>query len=216
MGRKIDLGVRQRILEGAEHQFHLRGFHCTSMEAVAQACQMTKANLFHHYGSKEELALAVLDDKIAKYRQQRVLPLCADGDPAAAVGCLFSEAGAFFDDNGCKAGCFVANFGLEMADVNEQFRKRVGEFFADWSRGMAECLARAQKEGRFDASLDPEAAAESILALYEGAVMLARTRRDPTVFARVGKQARAMLESHKTGNYKREDTTMGPKTPCGC
>src|SRR5687767_4465764 len=121
MGRKIDLAVMQRILEGAEQQFQLSGFHVTSMEGIAQACKMTKANLFHHYGSKEELALAVLDDKIAQYREQRVLPLCADGDPAAAVGCLFSEAGLFFDGIGCKAGCLIANIGLEMADVNEHF-----------------------------------------------------------------------------------------------
>lgn len=216
MGRKIALDVRQRILEAAEHQLHLRGYHATSMEEIARACGMTKPNLFHHYGSKEELALAVLDDKIAKTRAQRVLPLCGDGDPVAAVACLFSEAGQFFDGIGCKAGCFVANIGLEMADANEQFRSRVGEFFGEWSRGMADCLERAQKEGRFDAALDPAAAAEAVLALYEGAVMLARTRRDATVFDRVGKLARAMLESHKTSTYDRRDTTMGPKTPCGC
>lgn len=216
MGRKVDLGVRQRILEQAEHQLHLNGYHNTAMDDIARACDMTKANLFHHYGSKEELALAVLDAKIGSYRQRQVEPVCAHGDPVDAVGQMFSEAGAHFDGIGCKAGCFIANMGLEMADVNEHFRKRVGEFFAHWSASIAECLKKAQGEGRFDASLDPEAAAESILALYEGAVMMARTRRDATVFARVGKQARAMLETHKTETYQRRDTTMGPKTPCGC
>ena len=216
MGRKVDLGVRQRILEQAEHQLHINGYHNTAMDSIAQACKMTKANLFHHYGSKEELALAVLDDKIASYKQRRVEPLCAHGDPVEAVALMFEESGQFFDGNGCKAGCLIANLGLEMSDVNEQFRSRIGEFFALWSRSMAECLEKAQAEGRFDAGLDPVACAESILALYEGAVMLARTRRDATVFARVGKLARAMLETHKTKNYQRRDTTMGPKTPCGC
>src|SRR4051794_22187621 len=121
MGRKIDLGVRQRILEQAEHQLHLKGYHNTAMEDIAQACDMAKANLFHHYGSKEELALAVLDAKIQTYRDQRVEPLCAHGDPVEAVSVMFSEAGHHFDGNGCKAGCFIANMGLEMSDVNEQF-----------------------------------------------------------------------------------------------
>ena len=216
MGRKVDLGVRQRILEQAEHQLHIKGYHNTTMDDIAQSCKMAKANLFHHYGSKEELALAVLDDKIESYKQRRVEPLCAHGDPIEAVAQMFTESGLFFDGIGCKAGCLIANLGSEMADVNEQFRKRVGEFFALWSRSMAECLAKAQNEGRFDAKLDSAATAESILALYEGAIMLARTRRDATVFTRVGKLARAMLEMHKTSKYQRRDTTMGPKTPCGC
>ena len=216
MGRKPDLKVRQRILEQAEHQFHLRGYHATTMEDIARRCRMGKANLFHHYGSKEELALAVLDDKIASYRKNRVQPLCSQGDPIEAVGAMFKEAGKFFDDIGCKAGCFIANIGLEMADVNEHFRKRVGEFFGEWSRGMAECLTKCLKQGGFDAELDARACADSIVALYEGAVMLARTRRDAAIFNRVGRQAREMLDNHKTSKYARRDTTMGPKTPCGC
>jgi TetR/AcrR family transcriptional regulator, transcriptional repressor for nem operon len=216
MGRKPDLEVRQRILQQAEHQLHLSGYHNTAMETIAQRCKMTKANLFHHYHSKEELALAVLDDKIAQYRQNRVEPLCGHGDPIEAVACLFSDASKFFHGNGCKAGCFIANIGLEMADVNEQFRRRVGEFFTEWSESMAQCLRKAQDEGRFDATLDADACAELILSLYEGAVMLARTRRDAAVFNRVGKLARELLEQHKTSKYSRRNATMGPKTPCGC
>jgi TetR/AcrR family transcriptional regulator, transcriptional repressor for nem operon len=216
MGRKPDLEVRQRILRQAEHQLHLRGYHHTSMDEIAQRSKMTKANLFHHFGSKEELALAVLDDKIASYKLNRVEPLCCHEDPVEAVGCLFSDAGKFFEGIGCKAGCFIANIGLEMADVNEQFRKKVGEFFGSWSRSMADCLRKAQKEGRFETDLDPDACAEAVLALYEGAVMLARTRRDATVFDRVGKLAREMLERRKTSTYQRRPSTMGPKTPCGC
>ena len=65
--------------------------------------------------------MLVLDAKISTYRLSRVQPLCADGDPVKAVSCLFSDAGKFFEGIGCKAGCFIANIGLEMADVNEQF-----------------------------------------------------------------------------------------------
>ncbi|MDE2039380.1 MAG: TetR family transcriptional regulator C-terminal domain-containing protein [Elusimicrobia bacterium] len=216
MGRTIDLARRRLILEQAEHQLHLKGYHHTAMGDIAEACRMTKANLFHHFGSKEELALAVLDAKIADYRKRRVEPLCADGDPVEAVSRMFSEAGCFFRRIGCKAGCFIANIGLEMADVNEHFRKRVGLFFSQWSESLARCLAKAKREGRFDEALDPTACAETLLALYEGAVLLARTRRDAAVFARVGKLARRTLETHKTAHYNRRNATMGPKTPCGC
>lgn len=215
MGRRPNPATRERILQEAEHLIHLRGFRGTAMEDIARACRMTKANLFHHYGSKEELGLAVLEAKIRDYRKGRVDPLCASRDPVKAVGCMFKELGRFFDRNGCKAGCLVGNIALEMSDINEPFRKRAGLFFDEWAKGMAKCLARAREGGYFLPSLDPRAAAETIISLYEGAVMLARTRRDASVFGRVGRTAQSLLEQHRNHEAGRR-TSMGPKTPCGC
>lgn len=201
MGRKPDTEGRQRILEQAEHLLHLRGYHATSMEEIAQYCGMTKANLFHHFGSKEEMALAVLDWKLQQFRERRIEPLCAQGDPVGAVGAMFERAGELFTGNGCKAGCFIGNVAVEMSDVNEKFRQRVGDFFKEWAGGMAACLSRAQKAGMFGPGLQPQAAAEAILSLYEGAILLARAERDATVFARVGEVAKSILTQHKTAAH---------------
>jgi len=214
MGRKPDTAVRERILQEAEHVIHLKGYNAACMEEIAQACGMTKANLFHHYGSKSSLALAVLDYKIAEFRARKVEPLCAQAAPEKAVEAMFAEGARFFEGIGCKAGCFVGNIALEMSDHDEAFRARVGGFFAEWASGMAECLERCKASGYFRPSLDSRAAAEAIVALYEGAVMLTRSQRDAGIFQRVGTVARAILEQHKVEN--RRDDTMGPKTPCGC
>lgn len=214
MGRKPDVAVRERILQEAEHVIHLKGFNAACMEEIAQACGMTKANLFHHYGSKSALALAVLDYKIAEFRARKVEPLCAQEAPEKAVEQMFVEGSKFFDGIGCKAGCFVGNIALEMSDRDEEFRRRVGDFFAEWARGIETCLERCKASGYFAPSLDSKAAAESIVALYEGAVMLTRSQRDAKIFKRVGAVARSVLEQHKV--EKRRENTMGPKTPCGC
>lgn len=193
---------------------HLRGFASTTLDEIAKHSGMTKANLFHHFVSKEDLGLAVLDMKIAEYRTRRVEPLCAQGDPVKAVEELFEAAGAHYKGIGCKAGCFMANIALETADANERFREKTAEFFQAWAQSMTECLQRAKDCGMLDESLDAKASAEAVISLYEGAILLARTSRDASVFRRVGKIARSILEHHKSG--KRRATTMGPKTPCGC
>ncbi|NNN04374.1 MAG: TetR/AcrR family transcriptional regulator [Elusimicrobia bacterium] len=214
MGRKPNPEVRERILQQAEHVIHLKGFGAASMDEIAKASGMTKANLFHHYGSKSELALAVLDFKINEFRKRKVEPLCAQAAPELAIARMFEDAATFFAGNGCKAGCFVGNIALEMSDRDEAFRERVGRFFAEWAASMGKCLERGKAAGYFRDTLDSRAAAESIIALYEGAIMLARCRRDAKIFRRVGDVARSVLEQHKVGN--RRDKAMGPKTPCGC
>ena len=214
MGRKPDPAVRERILQQAEHVIHLKGFNAASMDEIAKASGMTKANLFHHYGSKADLALAVLDFKIAELQSRKVEPLCAQAAPEQAVARMFEEAACFFGDIGCKAGCFVGNITLEMSDCDEVIRERVGRFFSAWASSMAVCLDRCKETGYFRDSLDSQAAAESIVSLYEGSIMLARCQRDAAIFRRVGTVAKNILEQHKAGD-RREDT-MGPKTPCGC
>lgn len=219
MGRKPDPTVRTEILQQAEHLIHLRGFSATTMDEIARHCGMTKANLFHHFGSKEELGLAVLDWKLADLRARRVEPLCTQCDPLKVVEELFQSAEAHYKGIGCKAGCFVANIAIETSDANEQFRRRTDEYFKAWISRMADCIERAQTAGVFSDALDAKGAAESVISLYEGAILLARTSRDATVFRRVGKIARSILEHHQSranGAKNRREATMGPKTPCGC
>lgn len=203
MARKSDPAVRERILQEAEHIIHLKGYNHACLDEIADACGMTKGNLIHHYGSKAELALAVLDYKIKEFQSRKVEPVCAQAVPEDAVAEMFAAAGRVFDGNGCKAGCFVGNIALEMSDLDETFRLKVAAFFAEWAEGLAACLERCKAKGYFKPELDARAASESIVALYEGAMMLARSRRDATVFSRVGKVAKQILVQHKA--VKQED-----------
>src|SRR5208282_5927649 len=116
--RHLAADSRERILQEAEHLIHMRGYHCTSLDDIAKRCRMTKANLLHHFRSKEELGLAVLDYKIDAYRRCCLDPIFSDGsDPMGSVRELFASAGRFYRGNGCKAGCFVGNMALEMSDL---------------------------------------------------------------------------------------------------
>jgi len=196
MARKADPAVRERILQEAEHVIHLKGYNHACLDEIAEACGMTKGNLIHHYGSKAELALAVLDYKIKEF-QSKVNPVCAQAAPEDAVAAMFTEAERFFDGNGCKAGCFVGNIALEMSDLDEVFRLRVAGFFDEWADGLSACLERCKSKGYFSSALDARGSAEAIVALYEGAIMLARSRRDAKVFGRVAKIAKQILVQYK-------------------
>jgi len=195
--RHLAADSRERILQEAEHLIHMRGYHCTSLDDIAKRCRMTKANLLHHFRSKEELGLAVLDYKIDAYRRCCLDPIFSDGsDPMGSVRELFASAGRFYRGNGCKAGCFVGNMALEMSDLSERFREKAEAFFDEWAGRIAGELRRHQNLGRFAPAMDASSTAEAILSLYEGAIMLARTRRDHRVFDRTGRAATSLLRVH--------------------
>ena len=50
----------ERILVAAEALFAQQGFDAVSMNAIAEAAGVCKANVFHHFTSKNDLYVAVL------------------------------------------------------------------------------------------------------------------------------------------------------------
>jgi TetR/AcrR family transcriptional regulator, cholesterol catabolism regulator len=80
--RKDGDGERYRtILETAARLFCERGYDATSMQEVADACRLTKAGLYHHIQSKEQLLLAIMSYGMDMF-EQRVLAEVKDiADP---------------------------------------------------------------------------------------------------------------------------------------
>jgi TetR/AcrR family transcriptional regulator len=63
MSRKNSPGQgSQTILAAARRLFAEHGFDAVSLNAIAERAGVSKANIFHHFGSKEALYLAVMRD----------------------------------------------------------------------------------------------------------------------------------------------------------
>jgi TetR/AcrR family transcriptional regulator, cholesterol catabolism regulator len=52
---------REAILESAAQVFRQKGFHGASMADIAEAVQLQKASLYHHFSSKQDILLELLD-----------------------------------------------------------------------------------------------------------------------------------------------------------
>jgi len=52
---------REAILESAAQVFRQKGFHGASMADIADAVQLKKASLYHHFSSKQDILLELLN-----------------------------------------------------------------------------------------------------------------------------------------------------------
>lgn len=71
-GIKVDArrtDTRQRILDVAAGQFAARGYAGTSIRDIADALGVTKAALYYHFSSKEEILQALVDLPITQIRE---------------------------------------------------------------------------------------------------------------------------------------------------
>jgi len=59
--KQKDSATQAHILKKAEYLFAKRGYSGVSMREIAEACKMTKANLYYYFKDKESLYVQVLE-----------------------------------------------------------------------------------------------------------------------------------------------------------
>lgn len=72
---------RDKILDVAEVLFARRGFEGVGMREVAEAAGLGKSSLFHHFRSKAQLYLAVLERLLSQLDERLQAALAPPGDP---------------------------------------------------------------------------------------------------------------------------------------
>lgn len=154
------------------------GFGATGIDAVLKSAGVPKGSFYHHFKSKEEFGLAVID-AFAERLKQRLQTFLDDPEvgPLDRIRNFLENAMARLQQTQCTKGCLIGNLGQELADVNERFRARVEEVFAFWKERFAECLKEAQAKGQLSTDVDPEQVAGFILASWEGAILRSKVMK---------------------------------------
>jgi TetR/AcrR family transcriptional regulator len=81
-GDRRDTSSRDKILEVAEALYARRGFAGVGMREVAEAAGLGKSSLFHHFRSKVQLYLAVLERVLGRLDDRLTAVLSQPGPPA--------------------------------------------------------------------------------------------------------------------------------------
>lgn len=160
--------ARERILAAAERRARAGGYHGFSFRDVAADVGVKSASVHYHFPTKADLAA-----ELARRYTDAAMARLGDGarlTPAAAtarVAALFRDA-LTADDQMCLCGLF----GAERDALPDAVADEVAAYF----RGLLRFL-----EAAFAA--EPNAPTpESVVARLEGALILARSLRDPEAF----------------------------------
>ena len=195
MPRVPNTEARQRILEAAHRLFYTSGLNAVSMDAVATAAGIKKANLFHYYPNKASLEMAVLD-RAAQGMNERIASVARHSfDPIGAVQRIFDEAAALMRQSNCSGGCFFGNLAQETADGNETIRLKVAEHLQAWTMALTAFFERWRQAGYFREDFQPEVAAQAILSLLEGALLFCKASKSPEPVASARHLAVKYLEA---------------------
>ncbi|MFQ5847136.1 MAG: TetR/AcrR family transcriptional regulator [Candidatus Methylomirabilales bacterium] len=177
-----EANTKEQILQAACRLVHRQGFNHTSVDQILRESGVGKGNFYYYFKSKDELGYAILD-RLALWTTQQIgrEVFGRDADPLEELFDLFDLLVAMQRETGCVGGCPLGNLALEMSDIHEGFRQRIGEILDSYRGYIVEALAKAQAKGRLARNVQLEGLARFIFAGMEGAVLVAKVRKDVTV-----------------------------------
>jgi TetR/AcrR family transcriptional repressor of nem operon len=189
--------TRKRLLQAAFQEVHRAGFRSADMDAILAAAGVTKGALYHHFGSKEALGYAIVDEVIASITHDKWLhPLQNSKNPIDTLVAIVQSTSVRPED--VERGCPLNNLAQEMSPIDEGFRKRTARVFKSWHDAIAVALREAQKRGFVRNGVNPHEAATFLIAMYEGYLSLAKNSQDPRILRSGQRNLTGHLESLRT------------------
>jgi len=147
---------RDEILKAAMHLFASRGFHETSMSEVAREAHVSKALIFWHFKTKEELFVAVLNRLLEPY----VIDFAEEAgalDERAQLKKLVEFYLSFVRENVSSVRFFLAQM-LHDPHLSESLNEQVLRLYGGYRALLTELIARSQQNGICKRRFAPEAA----------------------------------------------------------
>lgn len=195
--------TRERLLQAAFLEVYRSGFQSASLDAVLATAGVTKGALYYHFGSKEALGYAVVEEIIApNLRSKWIFPLQRATDPIDTLINIV-QAESVEPEDVC-GGCPLNNLAQEMSPLDEGFRKRLQKVFRQWQESVASALRAGQIHGKVRRDVEPTEAAGFLIAMVEGYVSLAKNAQDAKVSKMGKKNMVGWLQSLRpAGNHRR-------------
>lgn len=180
---------RKKLLTAARALMLAQGFAATSLDQICEKAGLTKGCFFHYFDGKEALGKALLSEWAQSLEDGRSALFGDAPDPLDRVYHYIDSFAALAREGSLGKGCLLGVFAGELADV-PQIRQACAEGFKAWSAPLARELEAARKKRAPRARFDAAALADHFVALIEGAILVAKARKDPAVIVAGARQYR--------------------------
>ena len=202
-------GVRQNLLDAALSLIREKGYSSTSVDELCAQAGVTKGAFFHHFKSKDALAVAAANHwseitgaffKNAPYHKH--------GDPLERVLGYLDFRKAILKGNIAEFTCLVGTMVQEIYGTNPDIRKACEASISGHAAKVEADIAEAMKRYRIRGPWTAESLALHTQAVLQGAFIMAKAKGGAAIAAASIDHLRRYIELlFQPAKRKREETS---------
>jgi AcrR family transcriptional regulator len=168
--------TRQAILARAFELATVVGVNGLTIGRLAEETGLSKSGLFAHFGSKEALDVAIVEEASRQFVQDVMVPALREPRGEPRVRALFERWVVWGQRPG---GCFFVGASAELDDRPGPPRDALVRASKDWVDELAKAARIAIREGHFRDNLDPDQFAFEMYGIMLACHQFFRFLRDP-------------------------------------
>jgi AcrR family transcriptional regulator len=187
--------TRHAILSRAFELANVVGVSGLTIGRLAEATGLSKSGLFAHFGSKEALEVAVVEEAARQFVQEVMVPALRKPRGEPRVKAMVEHWLAWGARPG---GCFFVGVSAELDDRPGPARDALVRACKDWIDALATAAQIGVTEGHFRSDLDSPQFAFELYGIMLSAHTFSRFLRDKSALDRTHHAVERLLASARS------------------
>ncbi len=173
---------KARLLDAAMQVIRTKGYSATTIDDVCESAHLTKGSFFHHFKSKQELAISAAQH-FADMADSRfaTAPYRTLADPLDRLIGYVEFRRAILQGKLPEFTCLFGTMVQETYDSHPAIRKACDRHISEHAATLTGDIVAAKRLYAPHAKWTPESLGLYIQATIQGAFILAKARRGPDV-----------------------------------
>ena len=147
--------TRAAIVEAALQAASRDGLEGLTIGTLADSMQMSKSGVFAHFGSREELQLAVLKAYVQRFVDEVLRPSVTKPRGLPRLEAILERWVSFLAREMTR-GCIMIAGAVEYDDVPGPLRDEMVAIIAGWKRELIKAIRQAVSEGHLRRNVDAQ------------------------------------------------------------
>jgi len=180
--------TQQRIMDAAFELIYANSYAEVGVAAICERAGVQKGSFYHHFKSKQDLAMAVLEQNFCDFKSAMLdAVFTGERDGLTEIQDFVDQIYEYQKDiktkTGQVLGCPFGNMSIELSTQDEAIRKKLVHIFQRSKESLREALQRGvdEHDERLE-NIDADATAQAMYAYLEGILMSAKTHNDIDVY----------------------------------
>jgi len=184
---------REKLLNVAFDEIYHNGYYATSVDKILKSAKMNKGSMYHFFKSKKDLGLAVVNERVANYIEEKYgVLLQYDKNIISELLNLIKDRKKFDFITGCK----LNNFIQELSSKDTEFKSALEIVYFRFEQIIEEVLKKAIQNGEIKHD-NANALAIYVVASLEGCLITAKKSHSADAFQSCISQLEFFLNSLK-------------------
>lgn len=175
---------RTKILDAALNVIRAKGYEAARIEDICAAANLTKGSFFHHFKSKEDLALAAVE-RWSDFAETlfTAAPYRALADPVDRILGYVDFRKALLQGELPEYTCLAGTMVQEVYATHPAIRDACDTCFSDHAAQLETDIAQAMRERKIDATWSAESLALYTQVVIQGGFILAKAKNSADIAA---------------------------------